>query len=183
MYTNRVSHQRNIIQLHSYIEYFSRNSPCFVLPPTIPFDDAKFSGKLVDMHRMSEMCNVDKSVRFVNVVQKMKYHAEGRQFRLFESHFENRTPIARVAVFQGCNFVDNSRKTYGWTEWKVGQFETRIVPIEVSLILSIIIHSDLLATLMISVNVPMSRTKFVSITAVFRSYVNDISHFLFLPNE
>lgn len=110
MYTNRVSHQRNIIQLHSYIEYFSRNSPCFVLPPTIPFDDAKFSGKLVDMHRMSEMCNVDKSVRFVNVVQKMKYHAEGRQFRLFESHFENRTPIARVAVFQGCNFVDNSRK-------------------------------------------------------------------------
>lgn len=51
--------------------------------------------------------------RFVNVVQKAMYRAEGQQFHLFEFHFENRTPIARVDVFEGCNFADNGRKLTG----------------------------------------------------------------------
>lgn len=78
MHTDRVSHQRNVIRLHSYIEYFSRNfllflpaspspspslPPRFVLPPTIPMMKI-FRKARPHASRTSEMWNVNKRRAF-----------------------------------------------------------------------------------------------------------------------
>lgn len=76
------------------------------------------------------------------VVQRGKFRAEARQFRLFR-FFQNRTPTARVAHFRGQQFrlvLNNKkkkkkRKSLG----EVGQFKTARGPFEVALIVGVII--------------------------------------------
>lgn len=109
MHANRVSRQRNIIRLHSYVEYFSRDTAGFVSPLAFPLDGENFhehpstdTRECVDRLK----CATSVDVRLLSKgVQKEKDRAEGdSNFCRLNRTFENRTPIARVDVFEGCNF-------------------------------------------------------------------------------
>lgn len=116
MHTNRVSHQRNVIRLHSYIEYFTRNFLLF--PPPLCFtaynsDDENFQEG--SPTRASEMRDVNKRLaRFAKRRDKRPRYmsrVEGRQFHLFEFWKQN-AHIARAARSPRLQFQpDNGEKS------------------------------------------------------------------------
>lgn len=120
MHTNRVSHQRNVIRLHSYIEYFSRNfllfpSPFHALFYRLQFRWWKFSGKLTRPHasRTSEMWNVNKRARFVNVAQKTKVYVTGWRpaiSSLWIAFWKQNAHLARVARSPRLQFLADNRE-------------------------------------------------------------------------
>lgn len=120
MHTNRVSHQRNVIRLHSYIEYFSRNfllfpSPLHALFYRLQFRWWKFSGKLTRPHasRTSEMWNVNKRARFVNVAQKTKVYVTGWRpaiSSLWIAFWKQNAHLARVARSPRLQFLADNRE-------------------------------------------------------------------------
>lgn len=151
MHTNRVSHQRNVIRLHSYIEYFSRNfllfpppRPRFVLPPTIPmmmkiFREARPHART---SRTSEMRDVNKRARFAKSAswQKTKVYVTG--WRPAISSLLNRI-LKTERPYSACRPV-LSRLSISARQWgKVGQFgaEKNLGPHQRSFIRLIIIRS------------------------------------------
>lgn len=116
MHTNRVSHQRNVIRLHSYIEYFTRNfllfPPRFVLPPTIPM--MKIFRKARPHARLKCGTSINAWRVLPSVVTKDQGICHGLKAGNFISlNFENRTPIQRVPpVLQGCNFTPTMGKSW-----------------------------------------------------------------------
>lgn len=144
MHTNHVSRERNIIQLHSYIEYFSRNSACFVLLPTIPFDDENFRKA---RRRASDVWNVQR--RWIASVLSTSYkrrciELKASNFISLNSTLKTERP-SRVSTFSKAAISPTMAENLPVDRVKSRPIRGQnCTPIEVTLILSIIIHSDML---------------------------------------
>ena len=157
LYTRvEVSHQRNIIQLHSYIEYFSRNSSPRALFYRLQFRRSTMENFHRETKREREKERKRERARrhasnvwnalyvFVNVLNARTKgqvsQLKASNFHLFESDLlKTERPSARATVSEGCNF----RPTMG-TGAKLTPARARVKsrpirgqnlsPIEVSLI-------------------------------------------------